>query len=129
MLDALRGGDQRRIHNFALEILLHDFLALLDKAHHAGAFLSGRLLAEVVKDSFRRSTWPRVCSKCSSKPERSFCEDAALAIFGIAFTKRFSASYKSFNSSTYNSIKALCCIAALLLFWQFSRFSRSAGLV
>src|SRR5258708_4990461 len=50
MLDALRGGDQRSIHNFALEILLHDFLALLDKAHHAGAFFAGRFLAEVVKD-------------------------------------------------------------------------------
>src|ERR1700741_5189703 len=83
------------------------------------------------KISLRRSTCPRVCSKCCSIPERSSSELAALVIFGSAFTKRFSASYKSLSSSMYKSFSALCSIFPL----PYSRLGgaigklRSCGLV
>jgi hypothetical protein len=77
VLDALRSRDEGGVHHFTLEILLYDFLAFFDDSHHARAFLPAGLSPIASKISLRRSTWLRVCSSCSSNPERSFSDVAA----------------------------------------------------
>src|SRR5216683_3071116 len=71
--------------------------------------------------SCRHSTCPFVCSKCSSNPERSSCDSASFASLGNAFTRRFSASYKSLSSSKYNSLSDKFAIGILQRDWAGSK--------
>src|SRR5882757_4822522 len=72
------------------------------------------------KISCRRSTWPFVCSRCFSNPERSSCDSASFASLGNALTRRFSASYKSLSSSKYNSLSDILAIEILQRDWAGS---------